>query len=69
MFDNMKASMIKNTIKKINNKLKNKIILFAASGGINRKNIKEYSKTGVDIISLGILTHSVKVFDMSLEIK
>ena len=69
MFDNMKASMIKNTIKKINNKLKNKIILFEASGGINRKNIKEYSKTGVDIISLGILTHSVKVFDMSLEIK
>ena len=71
MFDNMKASMIKNTIKKINNKLQNKknIILFEASGGINRKNIKEYSKTGVDIISLGILTHSVKVFDMSLEIK
>ena len=69
MFDNMKASMIKNTIKKINNKLKNKIILFEASGGINRKNIKEYSKTGVDIISLGILTHSVNVFDMSLEIK
>lgn len=65
MFDNMEPLIIKNTIIKINN---NKI-LFEASGGINRKNIKEYSKTGVDIISLGMLTHSVKVFDMSLEIK
>ena len=71
MFDNMEASIIKNTIKKINN-YKNydynnkKIILFEASGSINEKNILEYSKTGVDVISLGFLTHSVKAFDMSL---
>ena len=87
MFDNMEASMIKDTIKKINNmlninnkpneKLKNKnddkhnkrIILFEASGNINEKNILEYRKTGVDVISLGFLTHSVKAFDLSLEIK
>ena len=88
MFDNMKASIIKNTIKKINNRLNNynkkiknnsinrnynyknkKIILFEASGNINEKNILEYSKTGVDVISLGFLTHSVKAFDMSLDIK
>jgi len=76
MFDNMTPTMIKNTINKINNIInKNsrnkdkKIILFEASGGIRKENIKEYAKTGVDIISLGILTHSVKVFDMSLEIK
>ena len=72
MFDNMKASMIKTTIIKINNILKNKknerIILFEASGNINEKNILEYSKTGVDVISLGLLTHSVKAFDMSLDI-
>jgi len=69
MFDNVKPSMIKKTIKRINNIINKKIILFEASGGINQENIKEYSKTGVDIISLGILTHSVNVFDMSLEIK
>jgi len=75
MFDNMSPTMIKNTIIKINNVInKNsinndkKIILFEASGDINRKNIKEYSKTGVDIMSLGILTHSAKTLNISLEI-
>jgi nicotinate-nucleotide pyrophosphorylase (carboxylating) len=73
MFDNMKVTMIKNTIDKIynietNKKLKNKI-LFEASGGINSENIGEYSKTGVDIISLGFLTHFAKAFDFSMGIK
>ena len=76
MFDNMGAPIIKSSIIKINNTLRNKnsikknkkIILFEASGGINEKNIMEYSKTGVDVISLGLLTHSVKAFDLSLEI-
>lgn len=44
-------------------------ILFEASGGINENNIEEYSKTGVDIISLGFLTHSAKALNLSLEIK
>ena len=73
MFDNMKPAQIKNSIEKINNDyIKNankKIILFEASGNINEKNILEYSKTGVDVISLGFLTHSAKAFDMSLDIK
>ena len=76
MFDNMDATIIKTTIKKINNyyNYKNgknsneKIILFEASGGINEKNIAEYSKNGVDVISLGALTHSAKSLDLSLEI-
>lgn len=72
MFDNMKPIQIENSIKKINNNYKKhtnkKIILFEASGNINEKNIIEYSKTGVDVISLGFLTHSVKAFDMSLDI-
>ena len=65
------TTIIKNSI---NNNLKNnneteKIILVEASGGINKNNIEEYSKTGVDIISLGFLTHSAKALDLSLEIK
>ena len=39
-----------------------------ASGGINLKNISTYGKTGVDIISVGSITNSVKGIDMSLEI-
>jgi len=72
LFDNMEPLEIKNTINKIiklynGNKLKNKI-LFEASGGINKENINEYSKTGVDIISLGYLTHSPNALDISMEI-
>ena len=72
LFDNMGAMEIKNSIKKINNVNKNKLknkILFEASGNINQENIFDYSKTGVDIISLGFLTHSSRAFDMSLEIE
>ncbi|MEK6949467.1 MAG: carboxylating nicotinate-nucleotide diphosphorylase [Nanoarchaeota archaeon] len=72
MFDNMKPIQIKNSIKKINNNHKKntnqKMMLFEASGGINEKNISEYSKTGVDVISLGALTHSARAFDLSLEV-
>ena len=39
-----------------------------ASGNITLDNIAEVAKTGVDIISLGALTHSVKAFDISMRI-
>ncbi|WP_207428680.1 carboxylating nicotinate-nucleotide diphosphorylase [Pedobacter sp. SYSU D00535] len=38
-----------------------------ASGGITEGNVLEYAKTGVDYISMGALTHSVKSLDMSLK--
>lgn len=40
--------------------------ILEASGNITHENIAEVAKTGVDIISLGALTHSVKVFDISM---
>ncbi len=43
-------------------------IIFEASGGITEKNIMEWAKTGVDIISLGSLTHSTHAANLSLEI-
>lgn len=39
-----------------------------ASGGINLKNIRKIASTGVDMVSIGELTHSVKSVDISLEI-
>lgn len=39
-----------------------------ASGGISAENLVEVAKTGVDIISMGALTHSVKSLDISLDI-
>ncbi len=41
-------------------------IRLEASGGVTPLNVVEYSKTGVDAISLGYLTHSVKSLDISL---
>lgn len=42
-------------------------VIFEASGGITKENIKEWSKTGVDIVSLGSLTHSNCATNLSLE--
>ncbi len=40
--------------------------LLEASGNVTEENIAEIAKTGVDIISLGALTHSVQCFDISM---
>jgi nicotinate-nucleotide pyrophosphorylase (carboxylating) len=39
-----------------------------ATGGITRENIRAYAEAGVDYISLGVLTHSVRAADVALEI-
>lgn len=39
-----------------------------ASGNVNEQNIRDVAETGVDMISVGALTHSVKALDISLEI-
>ena len=44
-------------------------VLVEASGGITRENIASYARTGVDVISVGAITHSAKAIDMSMEIK
>jgi len=68
MLDNFSPSQIIKTIKILKDKKLRKNILLEASGGINSKNISRYSKTGVDIISIGSITNSVKGIDVSLEI-
>ena len=39
-----------------------------ASGGINMDSVREVAETGVDFISVGALTHSVKAMDISLDL-
>ena len=68
MLDNFSPRCIKKTITALQkNKLRNKVKL-EASGGINSKNITAYAKTGVDIISVGSITNSVKSLDLSLDV-
>ena len=42
--------------------------LTEASGNITAENIREKASSGIDIISMGALTHSVKAFDISMRI-
>ena len=68
MLDNFSPIQIKKTITELQKKkLRNKVKL-EASGGINSKNIAAYAKTGVDMISVGSITNSVKGLDLSLEV-
>lgn len=43
-------------------------VLLEASGNVTAETIRGIAETGVDIISLGALTHSVKCFDISMRI-
>ncbi len=62
LLDNFSPKNLKKALKIIPKKIETE-----ASGNITPKNIIQYAKTGVNRISLGYLTHSVKNFDFSLE--
>ena len=40
-----------------------------ASGGISLDNVRRFAETGIDRISIGALTHSAPILDISLEIQ
>ncbi len=69
MFDNMTPDMIRRTIAALSEKYLGKGILIEISGGIREDNLSEYIIPGVDRISMGELTHSVRNFDVSLDVK
>jgi len=68
MLDNMNPNEVKNVVNALENKNLRDKILIEVSGGINPDNILDYANIGVDIISTGYITHSVRSLDMSLEI-
>jgi len=63
MLDNMNLEQIKEAVMLVNGKCK-----LEASGRITEANIRSIAETGVDFISVGALTHSVKSVDLSLKI-
>jgi nicotinate-nucleotide pyrophosphorylase (carboxylating) len=63
MFDNMGLDKMREAVKIINGK-----IITEASGNVNLDTIYDIASTGVDIISVGGLTHSVHSFDISMKI-
>ncbi len=63
MLDNMTTEQMKKCVEIADGKA-----VLEASGNVNLERMREIAETGVDIISVGALTHSVKAFDISLRI-
>ena len=61
LFDNMSSSQLKKCLKLCKNKYQTEY-----SGNATLKNIKQISKTGINRISVGAITHSAKSFDTTL---
>lgn len=68
MLDNMAPDEVKNVLDELVKLNIRSNSLIEVSGGINNKNIVDYAKLGVDIISLGALTHSSRSLNFSLKI-
>lgn len=62
LLDNFSPQLMKTAVELIGGRVQTE-----ASGGITEKNILEYALTGVDYISMGALTHSVRSLDLSLK--
>lgn len=64
MLDNMTLDEMAAAVRRINGRA-----LVEASGNMGERNLREVAETGVDIISIGALTHTVKALDISLKFK
>lgn len=63
LLDNMSPEMAAEAVRRVGGKL-----LLEASGGINLDNVRAFACSGVDVISVGALTHSASSVDFSLEV-
>ena len=63
MLDNMAPALMRQAVSLISGRA-----LVEASGGVNLANVREIAETGVDLISVGALTHSAKAMDISMRL-
>jgi len=64
MLDNMSPELMREAVALVSGRA-----LVEASGGITEENVQAVAATGVDMISVGALTHSVKSLDISLDLE
>jgi nicotinate-nucleotide pyrophosphorylase (carboxylating) len=64
MLDNMELDQIRRAVRMIDNKA-----LVEVSGNVTRERLKDLAGTGVDLISIGALTHSAVAVDLSMRIE
>jgi nicotinate-nucleotide pyrophosphorylase (carboxylating) len=63
MLDNMTTEQMRQAVSLIDHRA-----IVEASGGMKTRRLREVAETGVDVISIGALTHSVKALDFSLDV-
>lgn len=69
MLDNLSPQEVGRIVRELKRRdLRGKVVI-EASGGINLENAAKYASTGVDVLSVGALTHSPRALDMSLEVE
>lgn len=68
MLDNLSPAQVLEIVRALKARKLRDSITIEASGGISLDNVAKYAKTGVDVLSVGSLTHSAKALDVSLEI-
>ncbi len=64
MLDNMAPALMRQAVSLISGRA-----LVEASGGVNLANVREIAETGVDLISVGALTHSARAVDISMRLR
>lgn len=64
MLDNMTTDQLRSAVERAAGR-----VPLEASGGITLENVREVAETGVDRISIGAITHSVKALDISMRVK
>jgi len=68
LLDNMTPAEVKKSMSLLEARKLRDRLLVEVSGGITRENLGGYVKIGMDVISVGSITHSAKAIDMSLEL-
>jgi nicotinate-nucleotide pyrophosphorylase (carboxylating) len=68
LLDNMTPKEVERSVAMLKVENLRDQVLLEASGGIRKENLASYSSTGVDVISVGAITHSAPAIDLSMEI-
>ncbi|MGB7048782.1 MAG: nicotinate-nucleotide diphosphorylase (carboxylating), partial [Candidatus Cybelea sp.] len=63
LLDNMTTTQLREAVGLVRGR-----VITEASGGVTEANVADVAQTGVDIVSIGWLTHSAPALDLSLEI-
>ncbi len=68
MLDNMSYKEVEQSVRLLEEKNKRDKVILEVSGDITMENVRKFASTRVDVISIGMLTHSARWLDFSLEV-